>query len=404
MSWGGRDGHDGRDESSAHRLAALLRNDAMQTVEARRNDSGWQSLLLAAQGEDVLGARRPWPGRLLLLPLLTCAVLVAMVLVRIYTPAGLRFTVDGRQPADAYLEADAGRPKHIEFSDGSSLELQPSGRLRVSATRADGASLSLERGELDLSIRHRARVRWRVEAGPYGVHVTGTRFHTIWDPETGELVVDLHEGTVNVEGPGITHQITLQAGQHLQANRAGTYSVGSRAQIPPALAAVALSGSDVLGGSGAAAQVQRGAGTSSGARSGPSAGQERPICDWAALVSSGKFAKTVSEARLLGLDNALAMCPPRGLFALADAARYLGNFELSRRALMAIRKRSPGDGGKAAFFLGRLAEAGGNYPLAASWYSEAMAGTADLQFVQEAGAGRARLIKGRRSGESTSAR
>jgi tetratricopeptide (TPR) repeat protein len=82
---------------------------------------------------------------------------------------------------------------------------------------------------------------------------------------------------------------------------------------------------------------------------------------------------------------------------LADAARYLGKFELARSTLLAIRKRSPADTGKAAFFLGRLEEARGNLALALGWYAQAMEGNPEPHFAQEAKAGEARIAKRMRS-------
>jgi hypothetical protein len=93
----------------------------------------------------------------------------------------------------------------------------------------------------------------------------------------------------------------------------------------------------------------------------------------------------------MGIEAALAHCPVRSLFALADAARYRQVFEISGDALLAIRRRSPPDAGKAAFFLGRLEEARGRYREALGWYSEVTPGRADRDFVEEATAARARV-------------
>ena len=82
---------------------------------------------------------------------------------------------------------------------------------------------------------------------------------------------------------------------------------------------------------------------------------------------------------------------------MADAARYVGKLELARNALLAIRKRSPGDSSKAAFFLGRLEEARGNLDLALDWYAQAMEGDPEPHFAQEAKAGKARITKRMRS-------
>jgi tetratricopeptide (TPR) repeat protein len=88
---------------------------------------------------------------------------------------------------------------------------------------------------------------------------------------------------------------------------------------------------------------------------------------------------------------------------LADAARYLGRFDLSRSALTTLRKRSPDDASKAAFFLGRLEEARGNLELALDWYAQAMEGSPEPHFAQEAKAGKARIAKRMRSLDTRSA-
>ena len=95
----------------------------------------------------------------------------------------------------------------------------------------------------------------------------------------------------------------------------------------------------------------------------------------------------------MGIERALADCPAGSLFAIADAARYRSDFELSRKALLAIRRRSPADGGKAAFFLGRVEEARGNYELALRWYSEAADARQGAGFVSEARAAKTRVAK-----------
>jgi len=76
-----------------------------------------------------------------------------------------------------------------------------------------------------------------------------------------------------------------------------------------------------------------------------------------------------------------------------NRARYRSDFELSHRALLAIRRRSPADAGKAAFFLGRVEEARGNYELASRWYSEAAEARQGAGFVSEARAAKARVAK-----------
>ena len=383
-----------REESGVHRLAALLRNDATRSVDGEHDQAEWQRLLLAAHEEDSLP--RPRPRRLwLLAPLTVGAALFALGLFRAtWAPSPLRFTLDGHAPAAEYLVSEAGRPRLVDFSDGSSLVLRSLGRLRVTHTDSRGATLSLERGQLDVSIRHRPSSQWRLDVGPYAVQVTGTRFNVTWDPDNGDFGVTLLDGAVAIRGPGISAPIALQVGQLFRANKAGSYTVQRQPQVapvspagePPAAEAAALASNGMRVASAAGVE-----------RATSRLHHDRPACDWAGLVSKGQFAATVARAQALGIDTALSECPPRSLFALADAARYLGKFELSKSALLTIRKRSPDDTSKAAFFLGRLEEARGNLESALGWYAQAMEGNPQPNFAQEAKTGKARIVKRMRS-------
>jgi tetratricopeptide (TPR) repeat protein len=309
----------------------------------------------------------------------------------------LHFTLDGHASPTDYLVADAGQRRQVDFSDGSSLFLGSLGRLRVTATDSRGATLLIERGRLDASIRHRPSSRWHLDVGPYAIQVTGTRFNVTWDPDNGDFELALLEGAVGIRGPGISAPIAIEVGQLFRANKAGTYTVQRQAPEAPAspvAVPVAEPPRQEVATLSEAARARSNAGPERGAT--PSA-PNRLACDWADPVSKGQFDATVSRARRLGVDTALVECPPRGLFALADAARYLGKFELARSALLAIRKRSPDDASKAAFFLGRMEEARGNLDLALGWYAQAMEGNPEPHFAQEAKAGKARIAKRMRS-------
>ncbi len=377
-----------REESGVHRLAALLRKEATEIVDTDRDRLAWQRLLLATHEDDeqrVGSTRLGWLR--VLVPATVGVLLLAAATFHLFAKQPrLQFFVEGREPADGYLMSEVGRPKRVDFSDGSSLVLRAATHLRVTTTYTDGATLSLERGELDLSIRHRAKTRWQLDIGPYVVQVTGTHFSASWDPDAGDVGVDLLDGAVTVRGPGIVAPIVLQVGQRFRANKAGSYTVEASGAVaalpePPNEAPAAHVVSPT-------AKARR---PISQAATGPS--RDKPTCDFVGLVSSGQFDATLALARTMGVETAFAECPTRSLFALADAARYQGQFDLSRRALMAIRKRSPDDAGKAAFFLGRLEEARGNLETALGWYAQAMQGKTEPQYFEEAKAGRERVGK-----------
>ena len=182
----GDDVNEAKEASAAHRVAALLRADAIQTVDDQRDHIGWQQLLLEAQLSDEHRLRSPRAGRRWLAVGFAVAVGVLAFaggsMFRTFLPKPLTFQIDGRKPADAQLASGADETKRLDFSDGSRLVLRPSGRLRVVETNADGAALVLDRGELDASVRHRASTRWRLSVGRYTVKVTGTRFKASWIP------------------------------------------------------------------------------------------------------------------------------------------------------------------------------------------------------------------------------
>ena len=75
-------------------------------------------------------------------------------------------------------------PTAVRFSEGSSIVLERGGRLRVLALESNGARVLVEKGAADVAIAHRRGPgRWRFEAGPVSVDVTGTRFRVDWNPE-----------------------------------------------------------------------------------------------------------------------------------------------------------------------------------------------------------------------------
>lgn len=376
------------DERDAEQLGKLMRGEA-EPASPEHLYSEWHRLLRASEGVDrkrLRGRRVRWLW--VVLPAAASAAVLAVVLLG-HAPGArpLQFRVDGAEPLQNYLSADAQAPRHIEFSDGSSVTLRPAGRMRITGTHAHGAGVLLECGRADLSIRHRPSTRWRVDAGPYTVSVTGTRFTVAWDPDTGDFGLRLAEGGVEVGGPGISPPIAVSMGQEIHATRAGTLTITQAAPLSAQLSPPAPEEKPTE----APLPAHTGRKTGSEHPSGGPAPEGRNDCDWTALVSSGEFETIVARARALGFRTALAECPTKSLFALADAARYLGRFDLSSRTLQAVSKRSPEDAIKAAFFLGRLEEARGNLRQASAFYGKVIEGSRDSNYVREANDGMARI-------------
>jgi hypothetical protein len=118
----------------------------------------------------------------------------------------LTFTIDDPahfgQTGDV-LAPPAGQAMAAVFSDGSRVVVGDHSNARIDAVDADGATVILDDGHLDASIIHRAHTRWEVRAGGYRIRVTGTRFSAAWNRQSQALTVNLHEGSVEVTGPGI---------------------------------------------------------------------------------------------------------------------------------------------------------------------------------------------------------
>jgi hypothetical protein len=137
------------------------------------------------------------------------------------------------------IDTAAGHPAQIRFSDGTNIALgeRSAGRVRE-RTRA-GATFTLERGHATFAVVHRPGASWLVEAGPFQIAVTGTRFHVRWAEEPGGLEVEMLEGSVTVRGGLAGRGVSLRAGQRLMAYAGrGSLTIGPANQ-PSALAAPA---------------------------------------------------------------------------------------------------------------------------------------------------------------------
>ena len=107
---------------------------------------------------------------------------------------------------------------------------------------------------------------------------------------------------------------------------------------------------------------------------------------WEDRVLSGEFGVVIHEARRRGVDRVLARENAGNVMALADAARYTGDYSLAHKALLAVRSRFPhtAPAQRAAFLLGRIAEdQHGNLGKALDWYDTYLSG-ADDAFRAEA--------------------
>lgn len=249
------------------------------------------------------------------------------------------------------VEAPAGLVVPVAFSEGSRLAIHDGARMRVLSVDSSGGGLSvrvlLEEGAVDASIAHRrgVKTRWRFEAGPYQVAVTGTKFQMQFRSSQRSLRVSTEEGRVVVTGGCLQGTRAVSAGQTLETSCPAIER--APADGPPAAAAPAA----------AAEPIRK-----------PRPGRSDR---WRELLGAGRMEAGLREAERGNFARVCNQATPNELFALADAGRFAGRYARAVDALTALRRRFPGtpEAGTAAFTLGRIAfENDDAYARAAGWF------------------------------------
>jgi hypothetical protein len=202
---------------------------------------------------------------------------------------------------------------------------------------------------------HKSNRRWLVDVGPFLVTVTGTVFTVSWNPLSEELDLRLREGGVVVRGPVSAGEIALRAGQRLVANLAKAETViteetpeQASGEPPSALPAPAVTRPERqpsvpdLSPAPVAARVAQHAGDH----------------QWSRKLARGQWDRILQDANRLGVEATLSQASSEDLFALANAARYRHRLDLARSALLAERRRFPGERRalEATYLLGRVEE------------------------------------------------
>lgn len=179
-----------------------------------------QARLEALDEQSRQSQRAHGTWRLSLLGAAACAAGIAIFVMR---PTPLSFAVDGAgagRPGavgERLVAADSA-PLSLRFSDGSQVTLPPRAQAQVDTLDANGATVALEEGIVDVSVVHRAQTRWEIRAGRYHIRVTGTKFSAGWDRRSDTLTVTMREGSVEVTGPGLKAPARVVGGQRLRAN------------------------------------------------------------------------------------------------------------------------------------------------------------------------------------------
>jgi hypothetical protein len=279
--------------------------------------------------------------------------------------------VNGSVSDGGYVRAKASGGTELQFSDGSSLALDPGTSTRVTDIDAHGSRVLLESGRAHVRVTHRPAAKWVVDAGPYSVHVVGTEFDVRWSGSEEVLDVQMQRGTVIVRGPLARGGLTMEAGQHLVANvkegeifldaTPGAEAVNlprAREESPePTFADAPEAPAAVPAGQvGPAPRTVRSRAVA--VRGLPAAAPAVADTSWSNLIKQGDFQAVLADAEQRGLARTLETASAADLNALADAARYVRRGDVARRTLLAERERFPRSGSarEAAFFLGGLSE------------------------------------------------
>lgn len=337
------------------------------------------------------------------------AVALAVVLLQ---PDELTFTI-GNETTPGQLKewiaAPPNAPLPLRFSDGTSLELGPSSRTRVTGTTDSGAVLVVERGRIDAFVVPRSGNDWRLHFGPFEVQVTGTRFSASWDPGSERLTVDLAEGSLRVRGSALGPAgHALVAGNRLDASAADERFTITSTEPPapdrdePPTADDAPDEAPEAAEPGAAPEAGDDGGAPEASAVTPAA---RPVPLWRKLYEAGKYRQALAEAKSQGFEALCANASAAELEQLAAVARQGGEPILGARALTALRTRYAGSpqAAHAAFVLGQMAfDQRGAYGEAAQWFSVYLAEQPGGALAQEA---LVRLLEAKeRAGDAAGAR
>lgn len=323
-------------------------------------------------------ARRAVQVRWLVFGSLTAAVGVLLLLVwpLAQNPAATPVSCHDER-GKALREGDAIRAPgelaaSLRFSDGSSVVVERRSRVRLRRLTERLVRVTLESGSLRSVVHRKPESRWRFDAGPYEIHVTGTALSIAWDATKELLEVAVQKGSVRVGRAGSAGRVF-----HVGANERLTAD-HRRGQIslirPPQLGASPITQPSTTpevpalpeaNGSAAAAESNR-------RRPRPLEARRR----WLRLARAGNTRGALAEVRRIGFRNLLARLSARDLIELADVARLGGELSWAQESLLRVRERFPeGEPARlAAFRLGRLAfDYRHDHRAAARWFEQFLA-------------------------------
>jgi TolA-binding protein len=283
---------------------------------------------------------------------LSAAAALAVFLLHHSSLPDLDFSVDGAPGrVGEFLQSPDDRAIDLKFTEGTSAVLTPRTRGRVTALSPYGADVVIETGKAKMSVVPRARNLWTVHAGPFVVHVTGTRFEVAWDPVKDRFVLELHEGKVKLSGCVFGDGSEVAAGERVEAGCGLAEVRVSRLQAP--------GNPHEESPPDPAAQASAAAAAAATARP-----------DWLAMARAGRYAEAYRIADAEGIEDLCAKSSANSLLLLGDAARLSGHPDTAHSAYLGVRSRFSGtkSAASAAFYLGRLDQDARHDSSAKKWY------------------------------------
>ena len=288
-----------------------------------------------------------------------------------------------RQPSDAPLSFDvegSGRgatgmtiaptvstsaptpPIPLHFSDGSEIDVAPSAALRVASVSPFGAEVVLDHGTVHTHVVPRAGNKWSIAAGPYRVHVKGTRFDTTWDPVTGILRVAMQEGRVLVTSDCLSQARELSAGDTAEMtceSKATTPTTSGAPPLPLRASAIPIATS-TLPASAMPSVLDAPAATTTTAATATTTTATSAHAP--TVVAKNKASPAIAPRAHSDSDDDVVMRGlPEATLNLAETARLGGRFVIAERAYRSVRARFGGSeqANRATFLLGRMLADGG---------------------------------------------
>lgn len=338
-----------------------MRADLRAEVRAR--------LLATGAEQRRVSARLRRAGRLLA-AMLALSLVFGVVFRALKTGEGSVRVGHGELSASAgtWLHASESESLPLAFADGTRIEMAPRSRARVLVLDPKETRVMLESGRAHVEVTRRSGQNFTIATGPFMVHVTGTRFDVLWNPERDQFELSLAEGQVELSGCVFGSGRKLVAGQRVEAScKVPRLTIAYSSPTAPASARASElpAASSSIAPEAAVPAPRREASPPHAAKIAPARGA------WLSLSRSGHYAEAFAAAEREGFAELCQGTNAAELSLLGETARHAGRLAEARQAFSALRRRFPTarEAALSAFSLGLLEFDGFSaYSRAADWF------------------------------------